>query len=161
MQKSHGYTLIEVVVATLIIGILLSGVYTIFIQGVKMYAKDETQVANQETIRTLLTSIEKKVRAADSAVPVWTTNGNQCLHISNTKTSPDYYCKVNDTITHNSIMIIDRVSVFIPSVPNPITVDLDNGIVLYSVNILITSLSDSMGQSNSSNATFNVRVKGK
>ena len=161
MRKSSGYTLIEVVIVTLIIGIFLSGVYIIFDQGIKMYAKDETQVANQGSIRTLLTSIEKKIRAADSAVPVWTTNDNQCLYISNSKTTPDYYCKVDNTITHNDIVIIDRISVFLPSVPTPISVDADNDVKLFSVNISITSIPDSMGQSNSASATFNVRLKGK
>lgn len=148
MKKNKGFTLIEVVVVAAIIAVMLSGVYVIFDQGVRMFAKDRTQVANQESIRTVMTSIEKKIRKADALTPL-NVDASECLVISSTSSSPDTYCISGNTITLNGTMILDRISEF----KHDITVTNSN----YSVFIKITSIADSMGQVNSLEETYNVR----
>lgn len=160
MTKNKGFTLIETMVVILVLGLLLTGVYAIFDSGVKLFAKDQTQIANQESIRTVLTSIEKKIRKFDSDKLI-SVDGNKCLVIPiPLSIQTDKYCLSNGAITFNDNPIIDRVLNFTPSVL-PTVIDNTYKITVYSVNITIISIPDSMGQSNRSDATFNVRVKGR
>lgn len=146
MRKSKGFTLIEVVVVIAIIGIMFTGVFSIFDLGVKMFTKDQTQVANQETIRTVMTSIEKKIRKANHASQPLYENIDGCLVIrSSTRT--DTYCLTGGNITLNGSAVINRVSVF--------DVDVSNS--NYTVSITISSVPDSMGQVNTLDATFSAR----
>jgi len=147
MKKSKGFTLIEVVVVAAIIAVMLSGVYVIFDQGVRMFAKDRTQVANQESIRTVMTSIEKKIRKANATTPIQIVSG--CLVIYSTTTT-DTYCQSGNSITLNTNAILDRISAFTYA----ITTDAN---LNYSVVITITSIADSMGQVNTLTETYNVR----
>ena len=157
MTKSKGFTLIETMVVILVLGLLLTGVYAIFDSGVKLFAKDQTQIANQESIRTVLTSIEKKIRKFDSDTPI-SVDAGKCLVIPIPLSQPDKYCLSNGAITFNGNPIIDRVEKFIPKVNET---EIVVGTTMYSVIITIESIPDSMGQSNRSDATFNVRVKGR
>lgn len=145
MKKNRGYTLIEVVVVAAIIAVMLSGVYVIFDQGVKMFAKDRTQVANQESIRTVMTSIEKKIRKADAPTPLQIVSG--CLVIYSITTT-NTYCQTGNSITLNGNVILDRISTFTA------TISLSNSL---NVTISISSIADSMGQVNSLTETYNVR----
>lgn len=145
MKKNKGYTLIEVVVVAAIIAVMLSGVYVIFDQGVKMFAKDRTQVANQESIRTVMTSIEKKIRKADAPTPLQIVSG--CLVIYSITTT-NTYCQTGNSITLNGNVILDRISTFTA------TISLSNSL---NVTISISSIADSMGQVNSLTETYNVR----
>lgn len=147
MKKNKGFTLIEVVVVAAIIAVMLSGVYVIFDQGVKMFAKDRTQVANQESIRTVMTSIEKKIRKANATTPMQIVSG--CLVIYS-MTTTDTYCQSGNSITLNGTGILDRISTF------TYIISTDAGLN-YSVVITISSISDSMGQVNSLTETYNVR----
>lgn len=147
MKKNKGFTLIEVVVVAAIIAVMLSGVYVIFDQGVRMFAKDRTQVANQESIRTVMTSIEKKIRKADANAtkPINVESG--CLIIYNSITTFDTFCKSGNSILLNGTGILDGISDFNPVLVNP----------YLEVTITITSIADSMGQQNTLTETYNVR----
>ncbi|TFG82930.1 MAG: prepilin-type N-terminal cleavage/methylation domain-containing protein, partial [Erysipelotrichales bacterium] len=147
MKKNKGFTLIEVVVVAAIIAVMLSGVYVIFDQGIKMFAKDRTQVENQESIRTTMTSIEKKIRKADHPTQPLYMDGSCLVVRSATKT--DTYCKTGNTMTLNGNTILDRISTFTASVK------IEND--YYSVTMEIASIADSMGQVNSLTQTYNVR----
>jgi len=147
MKKSKGYTLIEVVVVAAIIAVMLSGVYVIFDQGVKMFAKDRTQVANQESIRTVMTSIEKKIRKANATTPMQEVSG--CLVVYSTTTT-DTYCQSGSSITLNGNAILDRIATFTHTVSADANLN-------YSVVITISSIADSMGQVNTLTETYNVR----
>lgn len=146
MKKSKGFTLIELIVVVAIIGIMLSGVLAIFDQGVKMYAKDNTQVANQQSLRTVMTSIEKKIRKADHVNQPLDEDMSGCL-VVRSMTTIDTYCKSGNTVTLNGAVILDRISAFDVNVTNS----------SYTVSITITSIADSMGQVNTLSAIFNAR----
>lgn len=146
MIKSKGFTLIELIVVIAILGVFLSGVFAIFDMGVKMYAKDQSQVANQETIRTVMTSIEKKIRKANHANQPLYENVDGCL-IIRSSTTTDSYCLTAGSITLNGSAIINRVSVF------DVVVSNSN----YTVSITISSVPDSMGQVNTLDAEFSAR----
>lgn len=147
MRKNTGFTLIEVVVVAAIIAVFLFGVYAIFDIGVKMYAKDQTQVANQGSLRTIMTSIEKKIRKTTSTAPLL-KDANGCLIINNISANPDKYCKSGSTITLNSQIVLDRIKTF----------NIEVSPSGNSVAIEIISISDSMGVSNSLATTYNVRL---
>jgi len=146
MKKSKGFTLIELIVVVAIIGVMLSGVLAIFDQGVKMYAKDNTQVANQQSLRTVMTSIEKKIRKADHINQPLYEDVSGCLVVQS-KTEVDTYCKSGNSVTLNGASILDRISAF----------DIDVTNSNYTVSITITSIADSMGQVNTLSAIFNAR----
>lgn len=150
MKKNKGFTLIEVVVVVAVLSLMLAGMFSIFDTGIKMYAKDSTQVANQESIRTVMTSIEKKIRKADHPNSPFSISGN-CL-IIRSATTIDNYCLSGNSITLNGNPILDRVATFTLSVSNTIPTN-DKA----SVTITISSIADSMGQVNTLSETFNAR----
>lgn len=159
MKKNRGFTLIEVVVVTLVIGLLLSAVYVIFDQGVKMYAKDASQVANQQSLRTVMTSIEKNIRKADHSLPMYVDTAG-CLVIQSALSPKNTYCLVSNKIMLNANVVIDRIATFTHPV---IKIDLNSDTIIdsISVTITITTLPDSMGQTNSVSSIINARLKGR
>ncbi len=150
MKKNKGFTLIEVVVVVAVLSLMLAGMFSIFDTGIKMYAKDNTQVANQESIRTIMTSIEKKIRKADHPNTPFYDTGT-CLVIRSA-TLTDSYCLNSNTITLNGAPILDRVAIFDFVVDGSLVGDEN-----ISVLITITSVPDTMGQVNTLSETFSAR----
>jgi len=150
MKKNKGFTLIEVIVTVAVLSLMLAGMFSIFDVGVKLYAKDNTQVANQESIRTVMTSIEKKIRKADHPNSPFLDNGG-CLAIRSATTT-DTFCLSGNTITLNGSPILNRVATFTFIISNTISSENKS-----SVTITISSIADSMNQVNTLSETFNAR----
>jgi len=144
MKNKHGFTLVELVVVMAITLILLSSIGMIFSLGTRFYRTDISQSENQGSIRTVVTSVEKNLRIADS---VSSTLG--CLVIT-VSSGPQTYCLIGNNIMLNGKIFADKIKTF------TYTLLLTNSQVV----IHIESTMDSQGKSSVIDTTINLRKAG-
>ena len=64
--KEQGFTLVEIMVAMAISGIVMSGVYTVYYSQQKSYIAQERVVAMQQNLRAAMFYMEREIRMAGS-----------------------------------------------------------------------------------------------
>lgn len=64
MAKNHGFTLVEMLVVMAIFGLVMAGLYTVFVSSNRVYLAQEEIVGAQQEARTALEIIGRQVRMA-------------------------------------------------------------------------------------------------
>lgn len=112
MRNKKGFTLIELILVLTVTTILLGAVVTILLQSIGYYKIDETTAANQDSLNLAASSIEQRIRSANSV----TLSGSDCVITTVTGT---YTYSLNTTthvLTVNSATLTDKIASFSCSV---------------------------------------------
>lgn len=141
MKNKKGFTLVELILVLTVTTILLGAVISILLQSIGYYKIDETKVANQDSLNLAATSIEQKIRSANSV----TLSGSDCVV---TTASGTYTYSLNVTthvLTVNSNALTDRIASFSCAVTGNV------------VTLSITTTNDSTGNPLSFNTKIVIR----
>lgn len=73
---SRGFTLIEIMVATIILVLILLAVYQMFDQGRWLFVGVENQTNNQQNVRIVTENLERDLRMVGGGVPISVSTGS-------------------------------------------------------------------------------------
>lgn len=104
MKKNRGLTLIELLIALIISGILIGALYRTFIGQQKTYTVQEQVVDMQQNLRAGLNKMVKEIRMAGFGnvsiiLPMTTVDGKTLPHIINPGNNSNYVNQNDDQIT--------------------------------------------------------------
>jgi prepilin-type N-terminal cleavage/methylation domain-containing protein len=91
MRKEKGFTLVELLVAMAISGIVVAAVYTAFVTQQKSYTVQNQVAETQQNARVGLDLIAREVRMAGYGQPAWSMNADTdggCFGLCHTVTDP-------------------------------------------------------------------------
>lgn len=108
IKNKKGFTLVEVIVAMLVTGIILSAVYFVFIKSFLMSQGQAEFINAQDAIRTSGLMIESDIRKSSQSIET-ETNGT-CTTITDTITNDTFeYCVQDSKLIRNGNVLIDHV----------------------------------------------------
>lgn len=102
LNNRKGFTLLELIIVIVIMGIIMGGVVTAFVFGLNVYTDENSSVDRQENLRLVAVSFEKDLRK--SATQSVTVSGT-CSTIGTTIT----YCLVGTNVQRNGVVIAKNV----------------------------------------------------
>ncbi len=108
IKNKKGFTLIEVIVAMLVTGIILSAVYFVFIKSFLMSQGQAEFINAQDAIRTSALMIESDIRKSSQSIE--TEANGTCTTITDTITNDTFeYCVQDSKLIRNGNVLIDHV----------------------------------------------------
>lgn len=108
IKNKKGFTLVEVIVAMLVTGIILSAVYFVFIKSFLMSQGQAEFINAQDAIRTSALMIESDIRKSSQSIETETIG--TCTTITDTLTSDTFeYCVQDSKLIRNGNVLIDHV----------------------------------------------------
>ena len=112
MRNKKGMTLVEVLVAMLITGIVLSAIYFVFIKVTVMNKEQQEYVKAQEGMRNTMLVIEKDIRRSSQSIELTSNAATGCYTIKDNEdaTVKFEYCINDNSVTRNGHVLIDGVS---------------------------------------------------
>jgi len=138
----QGFTLIELIVAMAIFGIIGSVLVTIFVAGITYYSQEKSQLLNQENISGISAAFEADTRKSTAAAI-----SGSCLVFTLSTGTNSTYCL--NTSTHqysrNNSVIADNITAVSYTITN-------NKVVL-----TVSTINDRRGVSNTINLTYYLR----
>ena len=109
IKDKKGFTLIEIVVALLITGIVLTAVYFVFIKSHNINQEQQRFIEAQDALRIGGLQIESDIRRSSQSIDI--EKHDACYHlIDKTDLKTTIYCIENDTLTRNGVTLIDRIN---------------------------------------------------
>lgn len=107
--NKKGMTLVEVLVALLVTGIILSAVYFVLVRVTLMNKQQQEYVNVQNGLRNTMLVIEKDIRKSSQSIKL-TTNASGCYIVRDIIDSQDFeYCVVDGVFLRNGQVLIDSV----------------------------------------------------
>ena len=108
IKDKKGFTLIEIMVALLITGIVLTAVYFVFIRSHNINQEQQRFIEAQDALRIGGLQIESDIRRSSQSIDI--EKHDACYHlIDKTDLKTTIYCVENDTLTRNGVILIDRI----------------------------------------------------
>lgn len=107
--NKKGMTLVEVLVALLVTGIILSAVYFVLVRVTLMNKQQQEYVNVQNGLRNTMLVIEKDIRKSSQSITL-ATNASGCYIVSDIIDSQEFeYCVVDGVFLRNGQVLIDSV----------------------------------------------------
>ncbi|AMC93162.1 hypothetical protein AOC36_04000 [Erysipelothrix larvae] len=111
MQDRKGFTLIELIIAMLISGIVLTILTTFVIYVLNIQRNQENFLIAQDAVRVAGLKIEKDIRTSSQSIKVSTESN--CTTISeNDFDVPIIYCLSQNTLTRNGDFVTNNIETF-------------------------------------------------
>ena len=101
LYSKKGFTLLELVVVIIILGIIMGGVISAFAFGLNFFTDENSSVDRQENLRFVAVSFEKDLRKSTSQT---VTVIGSCASFDSIQ-----YCLVGNTIEKNGNVIAENV----------------------------------------------------
>jgi prepilin-type N-terminal cleavage/methylation domain-containing protein len=104
LQGEDGFSLVELIVTTVILGIVMGGLVNIFVSGERASADATARMTSQQGVRTAFDRLEYDVRCASKAsilssgAGVYLTLPSQCAHSTGTAT----WCVSSGSLIRNT-----------------------------------------------------------
>ncbi|MFZ5688134.1 MAG: PilW family protein [Bacillota bacterium] len=67
-RNNHGFTLVEVLVASMILVLALSGAYSLFFSGLRSYQIGQAKIDVQQNVRVAVAQVAREVRGSSQAL---------------------------------------------------------------------------------------------
>lgn len=114
IKKKDGFTLIEVMVAMMVTGIILGTVYFLFIKAWNMNMEQNEYINAQDALRISGLQIESDVRRSTQSITI-NTDG-MCYEIIDDTTIT--YCLQDNTLIRNGSYLTDNVDLLTIEMPS-------------------------------------------
>lgn len=105
LNNKKGFTLIELIIVIVVIGIIMGGVVSAFAFGMQFFSDEDSSIGIQENLRFVAVNFEKDVRKSTSQS---VTTSAPCATIDTV-----VYCLVGTNIERNSVVIAHDIAAFI------------------------------------------------
>jgi len=101
LRNKNGFTLLELVIVIIILGIIMGGVVSAFAFGLNFYTDEDSSIDRQENLRFVAVSFEKDIRKSPTQIVVVS---GACASFDSIQ-----YCLVGNTIERNGNVIAENV----------------------------------------------------
>lgn len=99
--NKKGFTLLELVVVIIILGIIMGGVVSAFAFGLKFYTDEDSSIDRQANLRFVAVNFEKDIRKSPTQIVDVT---GACASFDSIQ-----YCLVGNTVEKNGVAIAENV----------------------------------------------------